>query len=211
MKKRLQEKRASTGIRLKPGAHASLILSGPDLHSDVLAFAAEGMKNGEACAILAYSRFNERLAAQLRDLHGVDTRRSLVDGTLAFVGVRENAKLMSEELEKYFAQARKLKRSARLLTSLGWGENGWPDENELLHFDAGLNELCREYGAAALCLYDARQLSGQIIVVGALQCHPQVFCRGVAHRNPLFVDPSILKKELSGRRREASRLEAWLT
>lgn len=202
---------APSEIRVKPGMHASLIYSDPAQLNAALAFLAEGVNQEEACAVLAYARFNERIAAQLRDLHGVDMRRTLLEGNVAFLNGGENAKQIRGELAKFFARAHKANKPMRLLTSLGWGEADWPDDTELMLLDSWLNELCAEHAVAALCLYDERQLGGAIVFHGGLECHPTVFVRGTAHKNPFFIEPATLQKELGGRRRDESRLAAWMS
>lgn len=205
------EGKTQGGPKLRPGSHAALLFGDPGALADALAFAAGGALGGEACAFLAYSRFNERAAAQLRDLYSVDVRRSQADNLLAFLDARETARELKTELTRFFEQAQRVRRPARLVTCLGWGEAGWPDDDELLRFEVGLNDLCREHSVAALCLYDARQLNGGLILDGALACHPTVISRGRAIKNPFVIESSTLLRELGARRRGEDRLRAWMT
>jgi len=62
----------------------------------------------------------------------------------------------------------------------------------------------------ALCLYDARQLSGRLLLEGGFECHATVLCRGALHKNPLFVEPETLQKELNVRRRDESKVRNWM-
>ncbi|HEY3446815.1 MAG TPA: MEDS domain-containing protein [Myxococcales bacterium] len=197
--------------KVKPGTHAALLYGGdPAAAAEAVAFIAEAIEGRGACAVLSYARYGERVAAQLRDLHAVDVKRSLADGALVFLETRESGKELRGELVRFLERCRKSRRPARLLLNLGWREEGWPDDDELLSLEAGLSELCAEHDAAALCLYDARQLPGSILLDGALGCHPVVFCRGEALKNPFLVDPAALQRELAARKKGEAGLRSWM-
>jgi hypothetical protein len=202
---------APSGIRVKPGTHTSLIHGDPSQLTAALDFLAEGIRQGEVCAVLAYARFNERIAAQLRDLHGIDMRRALLEGAVGFVSGAETIKPMRAELTKFFGRAVKTKRPKRLLTSFGWGEADWPDEDELLQLECWLGEYCAQHAIAAVCLYDERQLGGSVLFRAGLECHATVLVRGTLHKNPFFVSPDVIQKEVGARRRDEERLNAWIS
>lgn len=204
------EAKGSTGLKLRPGSHAALLYGDPAAVGEAMAFAATGIGQGEACAFLAYARFNERVSAQLRDLHGVDVRRALAEERLGFLEARETARELRGDLARFLERSAKARRAVRVVTSLGWGEAGWPDEDELLRLEAGLGELCREHSATALCLYDSRQLGGHLLLDGALGCHSLVHSRGQLVKNPFVIEPTVLQRELAGRRRGEGSLRAWM-
>ncbi|MGI5863687.1 MAG: MEDS domain-containing protein [Myxococcales bacterium] len=208
--KNRQARPTSLEIELKPGSHASLLYTEPGVPSVALDYLAEGTRRGEVSAFLGYGRLNERVAAQLRDLYSVDLRSAQAEGRLVFLSGRENARLMRADLVKTF-KGKRSRRAGRLLASLGWEEAGWPDDSELLQFESKLTETCEELGLSALCLYDARQLNGSLLFQGGLECHPTVFARCTHHKNPFFVEPALLQKELGARRRDESRLRAWMS
>ncbi len=209
--RRSERKSPATSIpKVKPGTHAALLYGDPSAAGEAIAFVAEGVLGRESCAVLSYARYAERAAAQLRDLHGVDVKRALADGTLALLEGRESGKELRAELVRFLEKSRKAKRAPRLLLNLGWREEGWPDDDELLALEAGLGGLCEDLDAAALCLYDARQLPGSVLLDGALGCHPVVFCRGEAVKNPFLVEPAALQKELAARKRGEAGLRSWM-
>ena len=210
MTRRSERKAGTTQSKVRPGTHAALLHGDPSAAAEALGFVAEGVVGHEACALLSYARFAERVAAQLRDLHGVDVKRALSDGSLAFLETRETGRELRSQLVSFLDRCRKARRPARLLLNLGWREEGWPDDDELLSLEAGLGELCEAHGAAALCLYDARQLPGAILLDGALGCHPVVHCRGEAVKNPFLVEPAALQRELTARKKGEAGLRAWM-
>jgi hypothetical protein len=207
-----QSRQAAQKIELKPGSHASLLYTEPGIPESALSFLAEGIEQGEKAAFLGWGRLNERVVSQMRDLHGINVRQRIADGQLILLEGSETTREIRADLQRVFAHSGKRSRgNGRLVTSLGWGEPGWPDESELLQLEARLNETCGELGIAALCLYDARQLSGSLVFEGSLGCHPTVFARCGCHKNPFFVTPSALQKELGARRRDEDRLRAWIS
>ncbi|MGC4122550.1 MAG: MEDS domain-containing protein [Myxococcales bacterium] len=211
MTRRSERKAPAVSIpKVKAGMHAAHLYGDAAAAEEAVAFLAEGLASREACAVLSYARHGERLAAQLRDLHAVDVKRSTAEGALVFLEARETGKELHADLSRFLEKSRKARRPARLLLNLGWREEGWPDDDDLLWLEAGMSELCEEHDAAALCLYDARQLPGSILLDGALGCHPVVFCRGAAVKNPFLVDPATLNKELTARRKGEAGLRSWM-
>ncbi len=89
--RRSERKSPATSIpKVKPGTHAALLYGDPSAAGEAIAFVAEGVLGRESCAVLSYARYAERAAAQLRDLHGVDVKRALADGTLALLkGIKQ--------------------------------------------------------------------------------------------------------------------------
>ncbi|MBI5544271.1 MAG: MEDS domain-containing protein [Deltaproteobacteria bacterium] len=211
MTRRSQGKLAAPGLTVRPGAHVALLYGEPSVMAEVIEYVATGIHAQERCAVLAYSRLNERFAAQLRDLHGVDVRAAVAGGSLAFLDGKASARELRAELARFLSEAPRARGSARLVLSLGFGEPAWPDDDELLRFETSLGELCHEHKAAALCLYDARQLAGSLILDGALACHPWVIYRGQTHANPFVVEPQQLQRELASRRRTEGALKAWMS
>jgi hypothetical protein len=186
-----------------------LVVNEPGALSGALEFVAGGLEAGECCAVLGYARFNERLTAQLRDLHGVDVRQAMLDSRLAGMSGGESAKALRAGVVHFFA-SRRPRRGGRLLCCLGFGEEGWPDESDLLQLEVQLSDLSTELGIASLCLYDTRQLTSQLLLEGGFGCHRTVIVRGEAHKNPFFLNPASLQRELVVRKREETRLRAWI-
>jgi len=210
MVRRPQAKRSAARlVQARPGSHVALLYQEPTTIAEAVAFAAAGPLEGASCAVLAYARLAERIVAQVRDLHGLDVRRLQADGALVFLECRPSAREVVADLARFLERAGGSKRPARMLLSLGWGEAGWPDHDELLRIEASLSQLCSESKAAALCLYDARQLPGSVLLEGGLACHPLVHWRGEPRKNPFVVAPSVLGRELAARRKGESRLRAW--
>jgi hypothetical protein len=198
-------------IKVRPGSHAALVYDEPAQLAAAVAFLAEGAQRGEKCVMLAYQRLNERVGAQLRDLHGVEARELVAQQKLTFLDGGASGKELLAELRRQFSRSARAAKPARLVVSLAWGEEGWPEESELLWLEAQLDGLCESDAVAGLCLYDVRQTTGHQLLHGALECHQTVLTRGLPHKNPFALPPDAVAREAGARRKAERALQSWLT
>jgi len=83
----------------------------------------------------------------------------------------------------------------------GTGEMSWAVEEgrttmpDLLRYEARLNDILAEHPLTAVCQYDARRFSGQVIM-DILSVHPMAIVRGQLVKNPYFVPPAKFLQEL---------------
>lgn len=129
----------------------------------------------------------------LRESHGSDVDARLASGKLVMVGgAPTRAELLAGiagALDRGLAQGHDL---VRFLGFIAWGEDGWPDEDELLQFESEVNSAVLAYPAVIICTYGVPRLSGRPLVEGALTTHPVIFLNDrVLTGNPLYVDPSL--------------------
>ena len=75
----------------------------------------------------------------------------------------------------------------RLLGNIGWGRPNWPEEAEILKFEAKVTDAARQFPCVIVCMYDVRSLSGRVILNGALETHPITIRRNVVRENPHYV------------------------
>jgi hypothetical protein len=187
-----------------------LLHSDPSEEDAALSLLAQGLAEEAACAFLSYARMNERISARLRDLHGVDMRAFEAKGTLTFLAGAPTVRRIIADVTRVVERAKRANRPARVVSCLGFGEIGWPDDEELIDLECQLTVLCAAERATVLCLYDARQLAGRVVLRGALEAHPALLVRGRAQKNPWHVAPALQREELAARRRGESRLRSWL-
>lgn len=77
----------------------------------------------------------------------------------------------------------------RLMGFIGWGEPGWPRNDELLEFEATVNKAALGYHAVILCTYSIARLPASIIVYGGIETHPYTILGTTLCENPHFVPP----------------------
>ena len=90
--------------------------------------------------------------------------------------------------------------------SRGTGEMSWAASHgdvameEVMEYEARLNEVLDRYPYTAVCQYDARLFDGQTIL-DVLSVHPMMIVRGQLVRNPFFIEPRIFLRQLRERPR----------
>ena len=78
----------------------------------------------------------------------------------------------------------------------GTGEMTWSlrgaryDLDDLMDYEALLNDALREYPFTACCQYDLRRFDGRAII-DLLSVHPFTLVRGQLVANPYYIEPSV--------------------
>lgn len=80
-------------------------------------------------------------------------------------------------------------RVVRFLGFIGWGEPDWPGEEELLRFEAQVNDAVTRYPAIVICTYHTNALSGPLLL-GGMETHPLTIIGTTVHDNPHYVPPA---------------------
>jgi hypothetical protein len=88
---------------------------------------------------------------------------------------------------------------SRIVCQMEWaaGDGGYIDD--LVEFEARVNEVWRRHDDAVICTYDLARFGGDT-VVDIIRTHPMVLIGGILHENPFFVPPAELLPELRQRR-----------
>jgi hypothetical protein len=93
----------------------------------------------------------------------------------------------------------------RFVAGMEWAIKYRVDIDQLLEYEARLNEVLEEIRDPVVCVYDLAQFSAGV-VVDILRTHPVVIIGEVAAENPFFVPPKVFLQELSERSACAGRL-----
>jgi hypothetical protein len=75
----------------------------------------------------------------------------------------------------------------RLLGNIGWSKPGWPDDLDILAFEAKVTGTAKQFPCVVMCMYDVASVSGTVMVHGAYETHPLTFCGNVLRENPFYV------------------------
>ncbi|MBN2628264.1 MAG: MEDS domain-containing protein [Spirochaetales bacterium] len=76
----------------------------------------------------------------------------------------------------------------RAFAEMSWAVNNIPGLEELMLYEAGLNEFVEDKPWVSICLYDLTKFSGEVIME-VFRTHPYVINKGVITENPFFVPP----------------------
>lgn len=170
------------------GDHIAYFWETPAEFAKGVRFLEVGLDAGDFCVIFGHEEGNRRVCEVLQ-ANGCNWARLERDGQLAFIPGHSNANTMLSNIESVFADA--IQRGAkliRLLGNIGWGHEGWPNEQDILEFEARVTGAAKQFPCVVSCMYDVRALSGHVMVHGAFETHPLTFCGNVIRHNTHYVE-----------------------
>ncbi len=87
----------------------------------------------------------------------------------------------------------------RIMGNMDWVFQDHVDSEQLIAFEAGVNEVLARNRQPAVCVYDLAKLSGAMLM-DLLRTHPLSLIGGVVQENPFFTPPAEMLKELEARK-----------
>lgn len=87
----------------------------------------------------------------------------------------------------------------RLVGQMGWMFSSPPGIEQLVAYEASVNEVLNRGKTPTVCVYDVSRLSGSL-VVDLLRAHPLTVMNGVLHENPFYTPADEMLRELRQRR-----------
>jgi hypothetical protein len=87
----------------------------------------------------------------------------------------------------------------RLVGQMGWVLAKPPGIEQLVAYEASVNEVLNRGKTPTVCVYDVRKLSGALLM-DLLRAHPLTVMNGVLHENPFYTPAEELLVELAQRR-----------
>ena len=92
---------------------------------------------------------------------------------------------------------------SRIVCHMDWA--GRAHTEDLVEFEARVNDVWRRHDDAVICAYDLAKFGGDTII-DIMRTHPMVIIGGILQENPFFIPPDELLREVRGRPgRKASR------
>jgi hypothetical protein len=82
---------------------------------------------------------------------------------------------------------------------MGWVFSSPPGIEDLVAYEASVNEVLNRGKTPTVCVYDVRKLTGSM-VVDLLRAHPLTVMNGVLHENPFYTPAEELLRELHQRK-----------
>ncbi|HVZ44055.1 MAG TPA: MEDS domain-containing protein [Ramlibacter sp.] len=90
-------------------------------------------------------------------------------------------------------------KSVRTMGDMEWALKNLPGTDELMVYEARVNQLTPHHDCTLLCAYDVSRFSGRTIA-DVLATHSHVIINGRVHENPYFVDPVVYLHKLALRK-----------
>jgi hypothetical protein len=181
--------------------HACAFVKGPDEESAVIdPFFVEGFRRGEKAVYIVDPTRRDHHEARLRAAAPAE----LVDVTTwddAHLkgGTFDQDRMMASLEEMIRDHAAAGHPPMRLVGQMGWIQAKPPGIEQLVAYEASVNEVLNRGKTPTICVYDVRKLSGSLMM-DLLRAHPLTVMNGVLHENPFYTAPEQLLAELKYRR-----------
>jgi hypothetical protein len=87
----------------------------------------------------------------------------------------------------------------RLVGQMGWVFSSPPGIEQLIAYEASVNEVLNRGKTPTVCVYDVTRLSGSMMM-DLLRAHPLTVMNGVLHENPFYTPAEEMLRDLQQRR-----------
>jgi hypothetical protein len=90
-------------------------------------------------------------------------------------------------------------RLSRIVCHMDWAAEGRPYIDDLVEFEARVNDVWCRHDDAVICVYDLGKFGGDT-VIDIMRTHPMIVIGGILQHNPFFEPPEAFLRELRERR-----------
>jgi hypothetical protein len=188
--------------QLRHHFHACAFVTSPHEEREVIdPFFIEGMKRGEKAVYI--------VDPIQRDAHEARLERSAPSPDLLEVTTWNDAHLKggSFDQQRMMAGLDAMIRDhaatgrppMRLVGQMGWMFSSPPGIEQLVAYEANVNEVLNRGKTPTVCVYDVRRLSGSMMM-DLLRAHPLTVMNGVLHENPFYTPADEMLRDLAQRR-----------
>jgi hypothetical protein len=188
--------------QLRHHFHACAFVKGPTEERAVIdPFLVEGMRRGEKAVYI--------VDPQRRDEHEARLEASAPSPDLLEVttwndahlkgGSFDQQRMMSALEELIRDHAATGRPPMRLVGQMGWVFSSPPGIEQLVAYEASVNEVLNRGKTPTVCVYDAGRLSGSMMM-DLLRAHPLTVMNGVLHENPFYTPADEMLRDLQSRR-----------
>jgi hypothetical protein len=95
---------------------------------------------------------------------------------------------------------------SRIVCQMDWAGEGRAHVEDLIEFEARINDVWCRHDDVVICVYDLSKFGGDT-VVDILRSHPMVVIGGILQENPFYIPPAQFLSEL--RSRKAGTKSSW--
>ena len=170
------------------GDHIAYVWETPAEFEEAVGFLCRGIRDGDHCVIFGHDEANEEVARLLAE-KGFDVPHLTKAGRLSILGGREHGDMMLSEIGSTFQRAQDQGAPLiRLLGNIGWSRPGWPADRDILAFEAKVTGAAKLFPSVVMCMYDAKSLSGSVMLHGCFETHPIVITGNILRHNPYHVE-----------------------
>ncbi|QAY79058.1 MEDS domain-containing protein [Sphingosinicella sp. BN140058] len=183
--------------------HACAFFNGEDeAYRTLLPFIAEGFTRGEKAVHIITPDQESRHLARLAEA-GIDLPAARERGQL---DVRRNDDVYLSggrfDQDRMVAAFEAMAGGdgtfpiSRIVCNMDWAGQS-PHHEELIEFEARVNEIWRRHRDIVICVYDLKMLSGDMLI-DILRTHPMVLIGDAVQQNPFFIEPGAFLRARRG-------------
>lgn len=175
-------------LRAPVGSHIAYFWEKPEQFREAVQFIHRGAGAGDHLVIFGHDEANDRVLEVLAAM-GHDRASLEAGGQLSVLGPGSSGEHTLERIGETFQGALEAGASMiRLLGNIGWGRADWPDEREILRFEARVTEAAASFPCLVVCMYDVESLTGSVVFKGAFCTHPLTIYDNLIRENPMCVE-----------------------
>jgi hypothetical protein len=169
------------------GDHIAYFWESERQFEEAVGFLLVGIRNGDHIVVFGHDDANKRVVDVLRK-RGIDTDHLQTAERMTVVTGGPSGDKMLGNIGATFARSVEQGCGCiRLLGNIGWSKPGWPDDLDILAFEAKVTGAAKQFPCVVMCMYDVASVSGTVMVHGAYETHPLTFCGNVLRENPFYV------------------------
>jgi len=173
------------GVNL--GDHIAYFWESERQFEEAVGFLLLGIRNGDHVVVFGHDDANRKVVDVLRK-RGIDTDHLQTSERLTVITGGPSGDRMLGNIGETFGRAVEAGCGCiRLLGNIGWSKPGWPDDLDILEFEAKVTGAAKQFPCVVMCMYDVASVSGSVMVHGAYETHPLTFCGNVLRENPFYV------------------------
>lgn len=187
------------GTGLQPGDHAALVYDRSEEKFGFLAgFFGEGLAKGEKLVFCLHEQ-KEEDAALFLEQFGLAARRLMGGGVLDIIDCRQvffpNGQFspdgaLAEHRRMVFDALAAGFSGVRMAADMSWAMGPVAGAEAFMEYESRFNYFSRALNAITVCNYH-RGLFPKEVVFNAMQTHPVTLKRGMAGKNPYYLDPGV--------------------
>jgi hypothetical protein len=181
--------------------HACAFVMGPAEERSVIdPFLIEGMARGEKAAYIVDPETRDEHESRLRpSAPSADLLEVTTWNDAHLKGGSFDPKRMMASLEELIHDHAMTGRPPmRIVGQMGWVFSEPPGIEELVAYEATVNEVLSRGKTPTVCVYDVRRLSGSMMM-DLLRVHPLTVVNGVLHENPFYTPADELLRDIQRR------------
>jgi hypothetical protein len=187
--------------QLRNHFHACAFVAGPAEERFVIEpFLTEGMRRGEKAVYIVDPQRREDHETRLASAAPSPDLLDVLTWNEAHLkgGSFDQQRMMISLDQMIRDHAASGRPPMRVVGQMGWIQSSPPGIEQLVAYEATVNEVLNRGRTPTVCVYDVRKLSGALMM-DLLRAHPLTVMNGVLHENPFYTPAEQLLGELQRR------------